>query len=135
MKEIGLLMPIFALPSKYGIGDFGVEAYEFIDILNKNKMTLWNILPLNPVGDSHCPYSTYAINALEPLYISLDLLVKENLLSQDDLIEHITYGMVDYDYAYNYKYKMYKKAFERFKLNIPNDYYTFKNNNNWAYLF
>ncbi len=135
MKEVGLLMPIFALPSKYGIGDFGMEAYEFIDILNENNMTLWNILPLNPVGNSHCPYSTYAINALEPLYISLDLLVKENLLEKNDLIRHITNGMVDYDYSYVYKYKMYRKAFKKFKLSIPNDYNEFKSCNKWAYLY
>ncbi len=135
MKEIGLLMPIFALPSKYGIGDFGKEAFEFIDILNENKMTLWNILPLNPIDNFHCPYSSCATNAIEPLYISLDLLVKDGLLDEDDLVTYITDGMVDYDYAYDYKYKMYKKAFEKFQLNIPNDYSVFKNENKWAYLY
>ena len=38
MKEKGVLLPIFSLPSKYGIGDFGYEAYEFIDILSKNNI-------------------------------------------------------------------------------------------------
>ena len=37
MKLKGILLPIFSLPSKYGIGDFGKSAYEFIDILSKNK--------------------------------------------------------------------------------------------------
>ena len=47
MKEKGILLPIFSLPSKYGIGDFGKEAYEFIDILSENNMKYWQILPIN----------------------------------------------------------------------------------------
>jgi 4-alpha-glucanotransferase len=136
MKEIGLLMPVFALPSKYGIGDFGEEAYGFIDVLSSNNLTLWNILPLCPVdSNNNCPYSTYAINSIEPLYISIDDLAKEGLLEYSDLVPYITEGKVNYKYAYDYKYKMFKKAFEKFKLNIPDDYQTFKLNNKWAYLF
>ena len=37
MKNFGVLLPIFSLPNKYGIGDFGPEAYKFIDILKKNR--------------------------------------------------------------------------------------------------
>ena len=47
MKEKGILLPIFSLPSKYGIGDFGNEAYEFIDILSENGINYWEILPIN----------------------------------------------------------------------------------------
>ena len=47
MKERGILLPIFSLPSKYGVGDFGNEAYEFIDILSENGMSYWEILPIN----------------------------------------------------------------------------------------
>ena len=47
MKERGILLPIFSLSSKYGIGDFGNEAYEFIDILSENGMSYWEILPIN----------------------------------------------------------------------------------------
>lgn len=57
MKEIGLLMPIFVLPSRYGVRNFGKEAFDFIDILNENKMILWNIIPLNPIDKFLCPYS------------------------------------------------------------------------------
>ena len=41
MKEKGILLPIFSLPSKYGIGDFGYEAYQFIDILSENNIKMW----------------------------------------------------------------------------------------------
>ena len=43
MKRKGVILPIFSLPSKYGIGDFGNEAYEFIDILSENNIQYWEI--------------------------------------------------------------------------------------------
>ena len=78
MKEKGVLLPIFSLPSKYGIGDFGYEAYEFIDILSKNNIEYWEILPIN---DSHrLPYSPISYYALDIDYISLDKLKDMNLI-------------------------------------------------------
>ena len=55
MKEKGILLPIFSLPSKYGIGDFGKEAYEFINILSENNMKYWQILPIKAC--ENLPYS------------------------------------------------------------------------------
>ena len=51
MKERGILLPIFSLPSKYGIGDFGIEAYEFIDILSQNNINYY-IFPHEPTHSS-----------------------------------------------------------------------------------
>ncbi len=60
MKEKGILLPIFSLPSKYGIGDLGYEAYEFIDILSNNNVTYWEILPINACnGMPYSPYCNY----------------------------------------------------------------------------
>ena len=78
MKEKGILLPIFSLPSKYGIGDFGYEAYEFIDILSENHIDYWEILPINSTND--LPYSPLSYYALEEDYISLDKLKKIGLL-------------------------------------------------------
>ena len=40
-RASGVLLPIFSLPSKYGIGCFSKEAYQFIDRLKaaRNKVT------------------------------------------------------------------------------------------------
>ena len=62
MKEKGILLPIFSLPSKYGIGDFGKEAYEFVDILSENGMQYWEILPINACN--RLPYSPISYYAL-----------------------------------------------------------------------
>lgn len=78
MKERGVLLPIFSLPSKYGIGDFGYEAYEFIDILSENGIKYWEILPINACG--RYPYSPVSYYAIEESYISLDGLIEEGLI-------------------------------------------------------
>ena len=78
MKKRGILLPIFSLPSKYGIGDFGYEAYKFVDILSENNIKYWEVLPINKC-DKH-PYSPISYYALEENYISLDKLKKQGLI-------------------------------------------------------
>ncbi len=80
MKEKGVLLPIFSLPSKYGIGDFGDEAYEFIDILSKNNIKYWEVLPINECNNH--PYSPISYYALEEDYISLDKLFEHGLIEK-----------------------------------------------------
>ena len=110
MKEKGILLPIFSLPSKYGIGDFGKEAYEFIDILNENGVTYWEILPINACN--RLPYSPLSYYALEDDYISLDKLRDQGLIDEPEIRE--SKDRVEYD---DFKDKYYKQAFERFKQN------------------
>ena len=49
-RASGVLMPVFSLPSKYGIGCFSKEAYKFVDQLKKAGQSYWQILPLGPTG-------------------------------------------------------------------------------------
>ena len=114
MKEKGILLPIFSLPSKYGIGDFGHEAYEFIDILSENNIKYWEVLPINEC-DKH-PYSPISYYALEEDYISLDKLKEKGLIQKVETRENK--DRVIYD---DFKEKYYKEAFSNFK---PNDEYT-----------
>ena len=76
--EKGILLPIFSLPSKYGVGDFGKEAYEFIDILSENNIKYWEILPINDGGQY--PYSPRSYYALNKTYISIDFLIDLGLI-------------------------------------------------------
>lgn len=116
MKEKGILLPIFSLPSKYGIGDFGYEAYQFIDILSENNIKYWEILPINEC-DKH-PYSPVSYYALEEDYISLDKLKEEKLIQNTEIRENK--DRVIYD---NFKEKYYKEAYRNFRPN--NEYYEF----------
>ncbi len=107
MKEKGILLPIFSLPSKYGIGDFGKEAYQFIDILSENNMKYWQILPINAC--ENLPYSPQSYYALNESYISLDLLKEEGLIEEPEVRENT--DRVKYD---NFKEKYYYEAYMNF---------------------
>ena len=50
MRRCGVLMPIASLPSRFGIGGFSKEAYDFVDFLAASGQSLWQILPLGPTG-------------------------------------------------------------------------------------
>ena len=106
--EIGILLPIFSLPSKYGIGDFGYEAYKFIDILKENGIKYWEILPINASGQY--PYSPISYYALNENFISLDMLHDMGLLSI--IHEKEKSSRIKYD---NFKEKYYKEAYSNFK--------------------
>ena len=109
----GILLPIFSLPSKYGIGDFGYESYKLIDMLSESKIDVWQILPIFPIGCGNSPYSPKSFFAIEPLFISLDLLKEENLIKDIDIINFDE--RIDYDKVREYKYKYFEEAFKNAK--------------------
>jgi 4-alpha-glucanotransferase len=111
MKERGVLLPIFSLPSKYGVGDFGYEAYEFVDILCSNGIDYWEILPINACDNK--PYSPLSFYALNTTYISLDKLKDDGLL--DDIAVRPSTSRVKYD---DFKMKYFYQAFGKF---VPDD--------------
>ena len=110
MKEKGILLPIFSLPSKYGIGDFGYEAYEFVDILSENNIKYWEILPINACNG--LPYSPVSYYALNTAYISIDKLKKDGLIK--NVKERENTDRVVYD---DFKEKYFKQAYKNFKKN------------------
>ena len=63
MKESGILMPVSALPSRTGIGELGAQTREFLKLLRENKVTIWQILPLNPVGSVSYTHLTLPTNS------------------------------------------------------------------------
>lgn len=116
MKERGILLPIFSLPSKYGIGDFGNEAYEFIDILYENGINYWEILPINACnGLPYSPLSYYAINED---YLSLDKLIEHGLIENAEIRENKDRAIYD-----DFKEKYCREAFKKFRKN--EEYYEF----------
>ena len=85
MKKTGILLPIFALPNKYGIGTLGKNAYKFIDFLSNSKQDLWQILPTNPTSFGDSPYQSFSTFAQNPYFIDLEMLVEDKLLTKKDL--------------------------------------------------
>ena len=84
MRESGILLPIFSLPSKYGIGCFSREACEFIDRMKEAGQSYWQILPLGPTGYGDSPYQSFSTFAGNPYFIDLQEFVKKEYLSKED---------------------------------------------------
>ena len=82
MRRSGMLLPVASLPSKYGIGTFSKEAYDFVDMLHSAGQKLWQILPLGPTGYGDSPYQSFSTFAGNPYFIDLDQLVGEGLLTE-----------------------------------------------------
>ena len=113
MRKTGILVAVSSLPSKYGIGDFGREAYRFLDDCKKAGIRIWQILPLNPLGYGNSPYQPYSSKAMDDLYISLDLLVEDGLISGTEKFNDKC-DRVMYDDVRIFKDRYLEEAFENF---------------------
>ncbi|OGO79449.1 MAG: 4-alpha-glucanotransferase [Clostridiales bacterium GWB2_37_7] len=115
-RESGILLHPTSLPSKYGIGDLGKEAYEFIDFLYNSKQRLWQVLPLGPVGYGESPYQSFSAFAGNTMLISIDRMIELNILTRQDILSVPSFNAdkVDFEPVKEYKQKLFKLAFNRF---------------------
>lgn len=133
MRLAGILMPIFSLPSEYGIGTFGKEAYNFVDFLKKSGQSYWQILPLSPTSFGDSPYQSFSAYAGNPYFIDLDILNEEGYLLKNEYAD-ICWGngnFIDYAVLYQKRYAVLKKAFFRFIVSPEKNYNTFKKENSF----
>ena len=83
-RGAGILLPISSLPSPYGIGSLGSEAFAFVDFLQKAGQTYWQVLPVGPTGYGDSPYQSCSADAVNPYFIDFDLLAQDGLLEEAD---------------------------------------------------
>lgn len=118
-RSSGILLHITSLPSAYGIGDLGSEAYKFADLLAEAGQRYWQILPLNPteIGSGNSPYSSHSAFAGNPLLISPERLVEDGLLDKKDLRAGGGFdkAKVDYPRVADYKVKLLRQAYDNYK--------------------
>lgn len=115
-RASGVLLHPTALPGKYGIGELGSSAYEFIDFLKDSSQRLWQIMPLGPTGYGDSPYACFSAFAGNPLLISFETLSEQNLLSKNDLAELPPFpdDKVEYGSVIEYRYRLLQKSFDNF---------------------
>lgn len=115
-RSSGILMPIFSLPSPYGIGTMGKAAYDFVDFLKAAGQSWWQILPVGPTSYGDSPYQSFSTFAGNPYFIDLDALIKEKLLTKKE-VEAVDWGeneeKVDYEKIYLSRFDILHKAKDR----------------------
>lgn len=117
-RQAGLLMPIFSLPNRHGIGDFGKETINFLKVIHKMGFRLWQILPLNPIGYGHSPYQPFSSLLIDELYLSLDELIKEGLLVKVPNFR-INHTRLNYEKIRIFKRQYIRRAFLNLKKDRP----------------
>jgi len=132
MRGSGILLPIFSLPSKYGIGCFSKEAYLFVDQLKRSGQSYWQILPLGPTGYGDSPYQSFSTFAGNPYFIDLDDLVEKGLLDAAEC-EACDFGddnrSIDYEKIYRARFKILKIAYQRSKIEEVESFKVFESRN------
>ncbi|MEH2056908.1 MAG: 4-alpha-glucanotransferase [Nostoc sp.] len=118
-RSSGILLHPTSFPSRFGIGDLGLEAYHFIDFLKESHQQYWQVLPLGPTGYGNSPYMCYSAMAGNPLLISPEKLLEEGLLVEEDFanLPGFPVEKVDFEQVVPIKIRLLKKACENFRTN------------------
>lgn len=120
-RSSGILLHPTSLPGRFGIGDTGRAAYDFVDFLVASRQSLWQVLPLGPTGYGDSPYQCFSAFAGNPLLISLDALRDDGLLTAADLIAVPDFSdtRVDYGPVIKYKGTLLRRAYEKYLTDLP----------------
>lgn len=118
-------MPLFSLPSPYGIGTLGEYAYDFVDFLRESGQKYWQILPLGPTSYGDSPYQPLSSFAGNPYFIDPDFLIKDGLLKKEEVTEkfwgsnreEIDYGAI-YSSRFDILHTSYLRGRERYRKEI-----------------
>ncbi len=127
-RRSGILLHPVSLPNDEGIGTLGDEAFAFIDWLKKNKLSIWQMLPIGPTGYGDSPYASFSAFAGNPYLISLTELHRNRLLSNEAfyaykkiIAEHTEKNKVHYGIISSYKTAVLKIAAQNILLNSDSD--------------
>jgi 4-alpha-glucanotransferase len=114
-RSSGILLHPTSLPGPFGIGDLGPAAFTWVDALARARQSWWQILPLGVTGYGNSPYQSYSAFGGNPYLISPELLVREGLLTEDDLGGvHLPEGRVDFHSVHHLKTALLSRAWDNF---------------------
>src|SRR3989442_13588671 len=121
-RASGLLLHITSLPSRYGIGDLGPAAVAWVDRLHEAGQTWWQTLPLGPTGYGASPYQSLSSFAGNPLLISPDWLIEDELVEPTDCAGgSFSATAVDFDAVRRFKYAVLEAAWKSFSTGARSD--------------
>jgi 4-alpha-glucanotransferase len=121
-RKAGILLHPTSLPGPHGVGDLGAAAYRFVEFLEAARQTVWQMMPLGPVGLGNSPYAASSAFAGSPLLIALDQLAGRGLLDESDLrAPDFPPSQVQFDDAAQFKQERLRKAFGRFEQQVTTE--------------
>ena len=134
-RACGILLPVFSLPSEYGIGTFSREAYKFVDFLKAAGQSYWQVLPLGATGYGNSPYQSFSAFAGNPYFIDLEQLVLDGYLTREECYRY-DFGRdrtaVDYEKIYSSRFKVLRAAFEKSQIEEQDAFRKFvRKNRDW----
>ena len=113
-RSSGILLHFTSLPSEYGIGDLGPEAYHTADKMHKAGATLWQVLPLGPTGYGNSPYAQRSAFAANEMLISPEMLYRDGYLTKEDLLHpEFPEEKIDFRAVEEWKVPRLRKAAEK----------------------
>src|SRR5690349_17484491 len=118
-RASGILLHPTSLPGDFGIGNFGPEAFKFVDFLAASRQSYWQILPLGPTGYGDSPYQSFSAFAGNTLMISPEKLMEDGLLDLEVAANKPDFpaAKVDFGAVYAWKMKILRTAYEAFDRN------------------
>jgi 4-alpha-glucanotransferase len=118
-RASGIILHPTSLSGRYGIGDLGSEAFQWIDFLIESGIRIWQVLPLGPTGFGDSPYQCFSAFAGNPYIISPDKMLAEGLLAEEDLADHPDFpsNQVDFGTLIPWKLKLLDRAYQHFNTN------------------
>src|SRR6185312_484846 len=116
-RASGVLLHMTSLPSKYGIGDFGPAAFQWIDALARAKQSWWQVLPLSPPGKGNSPYQSVSAFAISPDLISPEKLMEDGLIEQSDVAEpSFRSDRVEFEKVHDFKADLLERAWAKYQI-------------------
>jgi 4-alpha-glucanotransferase len=113
-RRAGVVLHPTSLPGPHGAGDLGPNAYYFVDWLQSAGQTLWQTLPLGPVGPGYSPYMGSSAFAGNPMLVALEPLLSQGWLCADTLEAEFDPLQVDYALVLPWRMERLREAFAGF---------------------
>lgn len=116
-RSSGILLHPTSLPGRFGIGDLGPVAHDWLDFLADAGCGLWQVLPLGPTGYGDSPYQCFSAFAGNPYLLSPEVLYEQGMLTADDLVELPAFpaDRVDFGQVIPWKLRLLDRAYQRYQ--------------------
>ena len=120
-RSSGVLLHPTCLPGSFGIGDLGVCAFEFLDLLAAAGQRVWQVLPLGPTGYADSPYQCLSAFAGNPMLVSLDRLIEQGLLTSSEAgnPQDFAAGDVNFGAVLAHRHALWPRVLDRFNAMAP----------------